>query len=200
MKCKVKYVNSSSSSTKPNTLKNLGATEKKLPLENVANILSPKMYDENNKKKNAKKASSFRALSPSIVVLDEKESIFSLVPDNLSDVGDSDIEYIATNSHKLKRNPNAVVDTNNHCVDKNAVDIGLGFKKACNSNLRFPTIESVNDLEIAQSESQNEVGRNPCKTSDQMGVKKQIEKAAFSDHLKNKRMKRESKKIAFSEG
>lgn len=200
MKCKVKNVNLPSSSTKQNTPKNLRADEKKLPLENVANILSPNIYDDNIKKKNANKASSFRVLSPSIVVLDEKESIFSLVPDNLSDVGDSDIEYVATNSHKLKRNPNVVVDTNNHCVDKNEVGIGLGFKKACNSSLKFPTIEIVNDLEISQSESKNGVGRKPCKTSNKMGVKKQIEKAAFFDHLQNKKVNRESKKNTFPEG
>lgn len=199
MKCKVKCVNLPSS-TKTNTPRNLRAAEKKLPLENVANILSPNIYDDNNKKKNANKASSFRVLSPSIVDLDEKESIFSLVPDNLSDVGDSDIEYVATNSHKLKRNPNVVVDTNNHCLDKNEVDIGFSFKKACNSNLRFPTIESVNDLEIAQSESQNGVGRKPCKTSNKMGVKKQIEKSAFFDHVQNKKMNRQSKNNTFPEG
>lgn len=174
--------------------------EKKIPLDNVANIQSPKIYDDNIKKKNANKASALRVLSPSIVVLDEKESIFSLVPDNVSDISDSDVECVATNSNNYSKNPSFAVDTNNHCVDKNEVDIGFGLKKACNSNLRFPTIERVKNLEIAQSESQNADRRKPCKTSDQMGVKKQIETSAFFDHLQNKRMNRASKRNTFPEG
>lgn len=191
-----------SSTNKPSTTRNLRVAEKKIPLDNVANIQYPNKYDDNNKKKNdANTASALRVSSPSIVILDEKETIFSLVPDNLSDIGDSDIEYVATNSSNLKRNPSFTVDTNNVCVDKSEVGIGLGFKKACTSNLRFPTVERVNDLKIAQSESQNEVGRKPCnKALDQMRVKKRIEKTAFYDHLQNKGINRESKKKAFSEG
>lgn len=191
--CKIAAVNESSSTTKPITARSVRAVDKKIPLNNVANVQSLKMCND-TKKTNTEMAATLGVKSPSIVILDEKESIFSLVPDNLSDDDDFDIQCISRKQHSLKINPTSAENTNNGGVEKNDVDVGM---KKANSNFRCSQVGRV--LDLAKSESKNEAVRKQRKESDQIQMGN-VEKSALFDHWQNRKTTRASKKNTFPEG